>query len=43
MRPFLMAVTTLIHGLFTVMVLLVLADVASPTFNVEEIPLTSVS
>ncbi len=38
MQPFLMAVTTLIHGLFTSMVLLVLADVASPTFNVEEIP-----
>ena len=38
MQPFLMAATTLIHGLFTSMVLLVLADVASPTFNVEEIP-----
>ena len=38
MRSFLMAVTTLIHGLFTVMVLLVLADVWSPTFNIEEIP-----
>ena len=38
MRPFYIAVTTLVHGLFTSMVLLVLADVASPTFNVEEIP-----
>ena len=38
MQPFLMAVTTLVHGLSTAMVLLVLADVASPTFNVEEIP-----
>ncbi len=38
MQPFLIAVTTLIHGLSTTMVLLVLADVASPTFNVEEIP-----
>ena len=38
MRPFYLAVTTLIPGLFTSMVLLVLADVASPTFNVEEIP-----
>ncbi len=38
MQPFLMAITTLLHGLSTAMVLLVLADVASPTFNVEEIP-----
>ncbi len=38
MRPFLMSATTLIHGLFTMIVLLVLADVWSPTFNVEEIP-----
>ena len=38
MRPLSMGVTTLAHGLFTSMVLLVLADVASPTFNVEEIP-----
>ncbi len=38
MRPFFMGVTTLVHGLFTSMVLLVLADVWSPTFNVEEIP-----
>ena len=38
MQPFLMAITTLVHGLSTAMVLLVLADVASPTFNVEEIP-----
>ena len=38
MRPFYLAVTTLVPGLFTSMALLVLADVASPTFNVEEIP-----
>ncbi len=38
MRPFYLAVTTLVPGLFTSMVLLVVADVASPTFNVEEIP-----
>ncbi len=38
MRPFYMAVTTLVHGLFTSMVLVVLADVASPTFNIQEIP-----
>ena len=37
MRPFYLAVTTLVPGLFTSMVLLVMADVASPTFNVEEI------
>ena len=38
MRPFYLAVTTLVPGLFTSMVLLVLADVWSPTFNVEDIP-----
>jgi hypothetical protein len=38
MRPLFMGVTTLVHGLFTSMVLLVMADVASPTFNVDEIP-----
>lgn len=38
MRPFYVAVTNLIHGLFTAMALLVLVDVASPTFNVEQIP-----
>ena len=38
MRPFYLTVTTLVHGLFTSIVLLVLADVASPTFNVEGIP-----
>ena len=38
MRPFYLAVTTLIPGLFTSMVLVVAADVASPTFNVEQIP-----
>ena len=38
MGPFYLAVSTLVHGLFTSMVLLVLADVGSPTFNVEGIP-----
>ena len=38
MRPFYLAVTTLVPGVFTSMVLLVLADVASPTFNIEEVP-----
>lgn len=38
MRPFYMAATTLVHGLFTAMVLLVVVDVASPTFNVTAIP-----
>jgi hypothetical protein len=38
MRPFYLAVTTLIPGLFTSMVLVVAADVASPTFNIEQIP-----
>ena len=41
MRPFYLAVTTLVPGLFTSMVLLVLADVASPTFNVVGIPVWS--
>ena len=38
MRPFYLAITTLVHGLFTSMVLLVLADLVSPTFNFEGIP-----
>jgi len=38
MRPFYMAVTNLIHGLFATLVLLVVVDVGSPTFNVDEIP-----
>lgn len=38
MRPFYLAVTTLVPGLFTSMVLVVLADVMSPTFNIEGIP-----
>ena len=38
MRPFYLTVTTLVPGLFTSMVLLVFADVASPTFNIEEVP-----
>ena len=41
MRPFYMTVTTLVHGLFTAMVLLVLVDVASPTFNVDGMPVWS--
>ena len=41
MRPFYLAVTTLVPGLFTSMVLVVLADVASPTFNVVGIPVWS--
>ena len=41
MRPFYVAGTTLVHGLFTSMVLVVLADVASPTFNFQRIPATS--
>ena len=35
MQPFYTAVTNLVHGLFTMMVLLVLVDVASPSFNVS--------
>ena len=38
MRPFYLTITTLVPGLFTSMVLVVLADVMSPTFNIEEIP-----
>ncbi len=38
MRPFYQSVTTLVHGLFTTMVLVVLADVMSPTFNMNGIP-----
>jgi len=38
MRPFYMPITTLVHGLFSSMVLLVVVDVASPTFNVAAIP-----
>jgi hypothetical protein len=38
MRPFYLAINTLVPGLFTSMVLLVLADVASPTLNIEELP-----
>jgi hypothetical protein len=38
MRPFYLAVTTLVPGLFASMVLLVMADVASPTFNIEGLP-----
>jgi hypothetical protein len=38
MRPFYTAATNLVHGLFTMLALLVLVDVASPTFNVEGMP-----
>ena len=38
MRTIYLSLTNLVHGLFTSMVLLVLADVWSPTFNVEGIP-----
>jgi len=38
MRPFTMAVTTLIQGLYTMMALVVLLDVGSPTFNLEGVP-----
>ena len=38
MRPFSLGVTTLVQGLFTGMALIVLADVASPTFNIQGFP-----
>ena len=38
MRPFTLGITTLVQGLFTAMALLVLADVASPTFNMNGFP-----
>jgi hypothetical protein len=38
MRPFSLGVTTLVQGIFTGMALVVLADVASPTFNLQEFP-----
>ena len=38
MRSIYVTLTNLVHGLFTMMALLVLVDVASPTFNVEGIP-----
>lgn len=38
MRPFYTAATNLVQGLFTSMSLVVLADVASPTFNIGGIP-----
>lgn len=38
MRPFSLGVTTLVQGLFTAMALVVLADVASPTFNIHGFP-----
>ena len=41
MRPFYVAGTTLVHGLFTSMALVVLADVVSPTFNIQAIPASS--
>ena len=38
MRPFSLGITTLVQGLFTGMALIVLADVASPTFNITGFP-----
>lgn len=38
MRPFSLGVTTLVQGLFTGMALIVLADVLSPTFNIQGFP-----
>jgi hypothetical protein len=38
MRPFSVGVTTWVHGLYTALALLVLADVASPTFNMQGFP-----
>jgi len=38
MRPYYAAATNLVQGLFTMLVLVVLADVASPTFNIDAIP-----
>ena len=35
MRPFSLGVITLVQGLFTAMALIVLVDVASPTFDVR--------
>ncbi|MDA0311535.1 MAG: hypothetical protein O2992_05400 [Gemmatimonadetes bacterium] len=35
MRPFTLGTTTFIQGLYTVMWMIVLGDVASPTFNIE--------
>ena len=37
MRPFSLGITTLVQGLFTGMALIILADVASPTFNLQGI------
>ncbi|MDH3271358.1 MAG: hypothetical protein OEN56_08510 [Gemmatimonadota bacterium] len=39
MRPFYVALTNLVHGLFTALALLVIADVLSPTFNVGGLPM----
>jgi hypothetical protein len=38
MRPFSLGIITLVQGLFTTMALIVLADVASPTFNIHGFP-----
>ncbi len=38
MRPFSLGVTTLVQGLYALLWLIVLADVWSPTFNIEQFP-----
>lgn len=38
MRPFSLGITTMVQGLFTGLALIVLADVASPTFNIHGFP-----
>jgi hypothetical protein len=38
MQPFSLGVTTLVQGLYTLMGLVVLVDVASPTFNLQGVP-----
>lgn len=38
MRPYYTAASNLVQGLFTMLVLVVLADVASPTFDIDTIP-----
>ena len=38
MRPFSLGVTTLVQGIYALFVVIVLFDVASPTFNLEGIP-----
>jgi hypothetical protein len=38
MRPFTLGVTTLVQGLYAFVWLVILFDVASPTFNVDTFP-----